>query len=34
MSELYMLLLLLVEVFFPSCIGAEPYFQDLYQKRR
>ena len=31
MSELYMLLLL-VELFFLFCIGAEPYFQDLYQK--
>ena len=27
-----MLLLLLVEPFLPSCIGAKPYFQDLYQK--
>ena len=28
-SELYMLLLLLVELLFPSCIAAEPYFQDV-----
>ncbi len=27
-----MLLLLLVELLLPSCIGAETYFQDLYKK--